>query len=522
MPIVPSGLSSPQKEASTVRLDSWKEIAAYLNRGERTAKRWEAERALPVHRLPGGGRGSVYAFTAELDEWLISANADKLDLDDEANEAIEDQREAEARESAVGSPQDAVQPARMSLTSFSAAMKAHGWSRHLLVFGLLLVGLALAADLLFHLRATGAHAFSALRWSQAKPTPASSDAEKQLAHELYLRGRFEWSERTPESLNRALDDFTQAIVHDPTDAQNYVGLADTYNLLREYSLMPQSEAFSRAIAASKKAVEIDDSLAEAHRSLAFGEIWGNGDFDKGLKEFERAIEINPRDPIAHLWFANAFQGPGWYPLCLREMNLAQELDPASPAILSDKGSLLFALGEREAGLEMEHQVARLEPQLLSPHRYLARMAWDLRDYPSYLRENEKVAELSHDSSLREMTATAQAGFQRHGERGLLENLYAAQERFYAAGSLAGIPLAKTAMRMGRKDEALLWVRREDERHRPDFIYLRDDPDLLPLLDDPVFRALRSKIHSPRPEEAIAAERALEISESGVQVAAKLP
>jgi hypothetical protein len=150
------------------------------------------------------------------------------------------------------------------------------------------------------------------------------------------------------------------------------------------------------------------------------------------------------------------------------------------------------------------------------------MAWDLRDYPSYLRENEKVAELSHDSSLREMTATAQAGFQRNSERGLLENLYAAQERFYAAGSLAGIPLAKTAMRMGRKDEALLWVRREDERHRPDFIYLRDDPDLLPLLDDPVFRALRSKIHSPRPEEAIAAERALEISESGVQVAAKLP
>jgi len=85
-----------------------------------------------------------------------------------------------------------------------------------------------------------------------------------------------------------------------------------------------------------------------------------------------------------------------------------------------------------------------------------------------------------------------------------------------------IPLAKTAMRMGRKDEALLWVRREDERHRPEFIYLREDPDLLPLHDDPVFRALRNKIHSPRPEDAIAAERALEISESGVQVAAKLP
>jgi Tfp pilus assembly protein PilF len=376
--------------------------------------------------------------------------------------------------------------------------------------------------LLFHLRATGAHAFSALRLLQAKPAPTPSNAEKQLAHELYLRGRFEWNQRTPESLNRALDDFTQAIVHDPADAQNFVGLADTYNLLREFSLMPPGDAFSRSIAASRKAVELDDSLAEAHRSLAFGEVWGNGDFDTGLKEFKRAIEINPRDPIAHLWFANAFQGPGWYPLCLREMNLAQELDPASPAILSDKGSLLFASGEREAGLETERQVARMEPQFLSPHRYLARMAWDLRDYPSYLRENEKVAELSHDSSLREITAAAQAGFQRSGERGLLEDLYAAQERFYAAGSLAGIQLAKTAMRLGRKDEALLWVRREDERHRPEFIYLREDPDLLPLLDDPVFRALRSRIHFPAPAEAMAAKRALEISESSVQVAAKLP
>jgi tetratricopeptide (TPR) repeat protein len=520
--MVPSGQSTSQKEGSTDRLDSWKEIAAYLCRGERTAKRWESERLLPVHRLPGGGRGSVYAFTEELDEWLISATANKLDLDDEANEAVDNQREAEARESAVRPPQDEVNPARMNLTSSSAAMKAHGWPRHILVFALLLVGLALAANLLFHLRTTGAQAFSALRMSQAKPTPTPSGTEKQRAHEFYLRGRFEWNQRTPESLNQALDDFTQAIVHDPAEAQNYAGLADTYNLLREFSLMPPGEAFSRSIAASRKAVELDDSLAEAHRSLAFGEVWGNGNFDTGLKEFERAIEINPRDPIAHLWFANAFRGQGWYPLCLREMNLAQELDPASPAILSDKGSLLFALGEREAGLEMEHQVVRLAPQFLSPHRYLAGMAWDLHGYPSYLRENEKVAELSHDSSLREITAAAQAGFQRKGERGLLENLYAAQERLYAAGSLTGILLAKTAMRLGRKDEALLWVRREDAHHRPELIYIRGDPDLLPLHDDPVFRVLQSKIHFPGPAEAIAAERALEISESGVQVAAKLP
>ena len=510
--------SNPQQTAASLRLDSWKQIAAYLCRGERTVKRWETERGLPIHRLPGGGRGSVYAFTAELDEWLISARALEMEVVDEEDAAGETQTDA--------APPGEVLPDLLPVSGEAAVAesssgKARSGFRRIRV-SLLVGALAVLAGAAIFFVLRGGGRIVLFRYSKpAKPVAMPSDAEKQVAHELYLRGRFEWNQRTSESLNRALDDFTQAIVHDPTNAQNYVGLADTYNLLREFSLMPQSEAFSRSVAASRQAVELDDSLAEAHRSLAFDEVWGNGDFDTGLREFERAIALNPRDPIAHLWFANAFGGPGWNSLCLREIDLAQELDPSSPAIVADKGALLFGAGEREAGLEAERQVVRLEPQFLSPHRYLVGMAWDLRDYPSYLRETEEVAELSHESNLREITAAARAGFRRNGERGLLEDLYAAQKRLYAAGSLPGVLLAKTAMRLGRKDEALQWLRRDDEQHRPEFIYIREDPDLLPLHDDPVFRELRSKIHAPRPEEAAAAERALEISESGMQVAAKL-
>jgi hypothetical protein len=523
MPFIPSDPSASQVQALSVRLDCWKEIAAYLGKGERTAKRWESERSLPVHRPPGG-RGGVYAYTAELDEWLRSADTKETEETGEAggtDEVDEVDSEADAADPAAGPLAQAL-PEIVNPPASPAAGKAHRRSWRIPVYAFLPVVLALAAVLLVQLRATVAHTFPALGVKPARPVAAPSDAEKQLAHELYLRGRFEWNQRTPESLNRALDDFTQALVHDPNSAPIYVGLADTYNLMREFSLMPQKEAFSRAIAASRRAVELDDSLAEAHRSLAFDEVWGNGDFDTGLTEFERAIALNPRDPIAHLWFANAFGGPGWNSLCLREIDLAQELDPASPAIVADKGALLFGAGEREAGLEAERQVARLEPQFLSPHRYLAGMAWDLRDYPSYLRESEKAAELSHDSTLREITAAARAGFQRSGERGLLEDLYAAQKRRYADGNLAGILLAKTAMRLGRKDEVLAWVRRDDEHRRPEFIYIREDPDLLPLHDDPVFRELRNKIRAPRPEEAAAAQHALEISESGMQAAAKLP
>ena len=99
--------------------------------------------------------------------------------------------------------------------------------------------------------------------SDSPGSSSVSDSEKTLAHDFYLKGRYEWSQRTPESLNRALDYFAQSLVHDPGNAQAYVGLADTYNLLREYTTMPENEAYARAIAAARKAVELDDSLADA-------------------------------------------------------------------------------------------------------------------------------------------------------------------------------------------------------------------------------------------------------------------
>jgi hypothetical protein len=107
--------------------------------------------------------------------------------------------------------------------------------------------------------------------------PASlvvSNSEKSLARDLYLKGRYQWNQRTPDSLNLALDSFTQSIVHDLGCAPAYAGLADTYDLLREYSTMPESDTFARGVAAAKKAVELDGSLSEAHRAQVFADFWG--------------------------------------------------------------------------------------------------------------------------------------------------------------------------------------------------------------------------------------------------------
>lgn len=492
MPLEVSGPSNPRRNTSTHRLDSWKQIAAYLCRGERTVKRWETERGLPIHRLPGGGRGSVHAFTAELDEWLVSAEALEIEIGEEEGAAKETEAE-------VALPAEA-QPAA---TTGISAHKVRGRFRRIPVSLLLAALLALAGASLFFVLRRGGRIFLS---RDSKPARAPiSEPEKQLAHQLYLQGRFEWNKRTPESLNRALDDFTQALIHNPEDAQTYVGLADTYNLLREFSAMPENEAYNRALTASRKAVELDDSLAEAHRSLAFAEVWGEWNFKDGVREFRRAIELNPNDPLTHLWLANALGMEGRLRQALSEINRAQELDPTSPSILADKGSMLFYSGKTIEGIGLLKQVERTYPESISPHRGLAGIYMNLKDYPGFLAESAKTAQMTGDPVLKATTASAQEGFLRDGGRGLLLGLYTAQKKYHEEGKLPGIWLAHTCVLIGRRQEAVQLLGEDYARHEPDFVYLIGDSFLAPLRDEPEVRKMMSSIQVSAPEDAADAE-----------------
>jgi tetratricopeptide (TPR) repeat protein len=478
------------------RLDSWKEIANYLCRGERTVKRWETDRGLPIHRVPGGGRGSVYAYTVELAEWLKSSKDQQPEVslgELEEAEPVELSDVAAARDDTV---QASLPSQEARATEFSPKQK---W---LLAFvGLALICIAGTALNLAAFRTAGRRLSASLfTKSQPKPnpktSPAVSDSEQRLARDLYLRGRYQWSQRTPDSLNRALDSFTQSIVHDPSYAQAYVGLADTYDLLREYSTMPESDAFSRGIAAARKAVELDDSLSEAHRALAFAEFWGNWDFIDAEREFRRAIELNPKDPVARRWYANSFAVPGRIAKCLEQIDKAQELDPSSPATLADKGLLLFDAGKTEEAIELLKEVARTNPEFRSPHYYLMLINLDIGKYPAYLAEGQRAAEVQGDPVLRDVIASAREGYARDGARGLLQNLYAKQKEYYLAGKLTGTLLAKTCVAMGKKQEALRFLEDAYARHEPYFLVCLMDRDLLTLKDEPRYQALVKKINFP--------------------------
>ncbi len=305
----------------------------------------------------------------------------------------------------------------------------------------------------------------------------------------------------PESLNRALDLFTQAIVRDPGDVRAYAGLADTYDLLREYSTTDDNDAFSQALAAAHKAVALDDSLPEAHRALAFAEMYGAWDFADADKEFQRAIALNPNDSQARPWYANSLGVVGRFPEALEQIGKAQELDPSSRSTLADKGLLLYNSGHTEEGIRLLKEVERSTPDFRSPHFYLMRIDLNLRDYSGFLAEGEHTAQEANDPILKDVIASARAGYAHGGSRGLLNALYAKQKEYYRAGKLHVTTLASTCVLMGKRQEALQLLEDAYSRHDIEVLACLSHPDLRSLKSEPRYVALVKKINVPQPSSA---------------------
>ena len=483
----PDSVDCSEKVNVAPRLVGWKEIAAYLGKTDRTVKRWGKNRGLPIRRVPGVSKTSVYAYPAELDLWLESASTEP-NMEESLSPAAVSVLEV--------APQLANPYARTSDTVWNSRWK---WSMALGM--LVLAGIVL--DLAAHV-AVGAPATGVIRKlfpasvsaSSSGRSLAVSEAERREAQNFYARGRYEWNQRTPDSLNRALDNFMQAIVHDPGYAQAYVGLAETYDLLREYSTMPDNEAYSRGVAAARRAVELDDSLADAHRALAFAEMYGSWDFTGAEKEFRRAIELNPQDPEVRRWYANAIGVSGRFDESLDQMDKALALDPTSHATLADKGMMLDEAGRTDEAVELLKEVERSAPEFRSPHDYLMRISLERRDYPAFLTEGEKTAESMNDPVLRDIVEAARAGYARNGEQGLLHELYTSQKEHYIAGKLAATALAETCVLMEKKEEAQHLLEEAYAHHEAEVLSCLSHPNLLTLKNEPRFRELVRKINFP--------------------------
>jgi tetratricopeptide (TPR) repeat protein len=181
------------------------------------------------------------------------------------------------------------------------------------------------------------------------------------AYESYMKGRYFWNQRSKEGLIKATEYFEKAISEDPNYDRAYAGLADCYALQANAGNFARDEGYLKAKRAARKALELDDHLAEAHASLGF--ILRNYDWDwQGCEaEFQRAIELNPNYATAHQWYGQTLARMGNLDEALREEKLAQELDPLSPVIYVELGGVYFYRRQFDQAVEQYQRALEIAP-----------------------------------------------------------------------------------------------------------------------------------------------------------------
>ena len=352
---------------------------------------------MPVHRLPGNKRSAVYADPGELEAWLKSGGATR------------------ARADGTPSP-----PAAEA--SAIAAAAPPSWLRQQPVLAIAVVAALLVG------------AIALWQVSAFRPTStAAAYIPVPEAEEFYVKGVYLWEKRTPESLREAATLLHRAVEVDPKYPRAYAALANTYDLLREYSVMPAAEAYAAAVEAGRKAVALDPKDADALSALAFAEFYGLRDITTGLARFETAREIDPSNPKVHHWLANALLHLGRFDDALIEINEAQRLDPTSRAIRSSKGLALFLVGRGDEAAALLTEMTRLEPDFMSPYAYLAYIYLARGEYAAYLDTLETAGTLREDTSRLLVARAGRQGLAAGGFDSMVEAMLAEERNQHQAG-----------------------------------------------------------------------------------------
>jgi TolB-like protein/DNA-binding winged helix-turn-helix (wHTH) protein/Flp pilus assembly protein TadD len=315
------------------------------------------------------------------------------------------------------------------------------------------------------------------------------------AYEAYLKGRYFWNKRTTDGLKKARDFFDQAIAKDSNYAQAYSGLADTYALLGDwqYAVMPSREALPKAKAAATKALELDETLGEAHASLAFCLDGFDWDWKSAEKEFKRAIELNPGYATAYHWYAWHLNLMGKNDEAIAEMKKAENLDPLSLIINSDLAELLVIAHFYDDAIQQSRKTIEMDPNFALAHNQLGQAYLQKKMYEQAIAEFQTAVQLSGGSSVflaNLARAYASAGKTKDATR-LLDEL----KKRSAPGSSNASEIAAIYAALGDKDEAMKWIEKGyEERFNPGVL---TRPGFDPLRSDPRFQDELRRIGLPQ-------------------------
>src|SRR2546426_849603 len=311
------------------------------------------------------------------------------------------------------------------------------------------------------------------------------------AYGLYLKGRYAWNKRTQEDITDAIGYFEQAIAEDPDYAPAYAGLSDSYALQLDYRSVPVAEGFARAEEYARRALELDETVAEAHASLGWVLFIYDWDWDGAAREFKRAITLDPRYPTGHQWFAFYLAAMGRLDEALVEGHTALELDPASVSIRRSVGwAYFYARRYDQARYHLSRAIA-MNPTAVETYRVLALAFAQQGQWAEAERATREGMALAAAGPY--TTATLGYVVARAGRRAEAEELLAELEARSRLGYVSPVAFATLHLGLERWDEAFEWTERAYEERRGWLAYLKVNSILDPLRGDRRFAALLKKM-----------------------------
>lgn len=325
-----------------------------------------------------------------------------------------------------------------------------------------------------------------------KTSMSNKPTENPEAYELYLKGRFFWNKRTATDLWKSIEFFNQAIEKDPGYALAYAGEAQAWSLLSAYNGASPADSYPQAEAFARKALALDANCAEA--LVGSGSFKARYQFDVrgALKDYERAIQLNPNDSTAHHWLGgDCFAATGQHAREVAELKRALELDPLSLIINSNLGVAYNRAGRFEEAVAQFRKAVQMDDRFYPAHREYA-LALELQGkIPEAISEYEKAAALTDDPI--PLGALGRI-YGITGRKDEAQKILAQLQGLRAQRYTAAYSLALVALGLGDKTEALHWLEESYRERDGDSIgVIRVDPLLRSLRGDPRFEALAEKI-----------------------------
>ena len=314
------------------------------------------------------------------------------------------------------------------------------------------------------------------------------------AYEAYLKGRYFWNKRSGEGLKKAIDYFNQAITTDPEYAGAYSGLADSYALSGdwEYGILSPQDAFPRAKTAATRAVALDDSLSEAHTSLAFILDLYEWGWASAEKEYKRALALNPGYATAHHWYAWHLIVMGRNSEGIAELKKAQSLDPLSLIISADLADALCIAHRYDESVQQSQKTIEMDPHFAVAHYQLGQALEQKHRHDEAIAEFRRAIELSGGNTTFESNLANAYAVSGRKEEAM--KIVKSLESRHSEGSSTDASIALIYVGLGDNDRAMIWLNKAYQARFNPSILMR--PGFDPLRSDPQFQDLLRRIGLP--------------------------